>query len=95
MNSFTATPLEVVAEFERQTGGDKWEVEFVSRDKLVAKEAEAHAAGVPLATAHTLRRIWADGGTLYDHRDNGLIGFEGQEESLQSQVGKAIEKQRG
>lgn len=52
---------------------------------------------MPMGTAHTLRRIWADGGTLYEKgRDNGKIGFEdGREEGLQSQVRKQVEKQTG
>jgi hypothetical protein len=83
-----------VAEFERQTGGEKWEVTFSPREEHVAKEKQAWTDGsIPFGTAHTLRRIWADGGTLYAKRDNGDIGFEGKEEDLASQVKKAIEKQ--
>lgn len=98
VNSFTTTPLDVVAEFERQTGGQKWAVTFTPRDELVAREKQAWAAvageqGVPFATGHTLRRIWADGGTLYAERDNAKIGFEGKEEGLASQVEKMVEKQ--
>lgn len=93
VNSFTATPNQVVAEFERQTGGQKWDVEYVPRDEVLQSEKKAHEEGDPFATAHTLRRIWADGSTLYDKRDNGDIGFEGKEESLESQVKKAVEKQ--
>lgn len=36
-------------------------------------ETEAWEAGKPYATILTLRRIWMDGGTLYDQRDNGLL----------------------
>ncbi|ETN44626.1 uncharacterized protein HMPREF1541_10296 [Cyphellophora europaea CBS 101466] len=93
VNSFTTTPLDVVAEFEKQTGGEKWKVEFTDRDELIKNEKKAHEEGAPFATAYTLRRIWADGGTLYDVRDNGRIDFEGQEESLESQVAEAVAKQ--
>lgn len=94
VNSFTTTPLDVVAEFERQTGGQKWDVSFTPREELVSKEKAAWDTGnTPFGTAHTLRRIWADGGTLYEQRDNGKIGFEGQEEDLASQVKKTVEKQ--
>jgi len=93
VNSFTATPNQVVAEFERQTGGQKWEVDYVPREEALQSEKKAYDEKAPLATAHTLRRIWADGGTVYDKRDNGDIGFEGQEEKMESQVRRAIEKQ--
>jgi hypothetical protein len=43
-------------------------------------EQEAWAKDSPLKTVLTLRMIWYEGGTLYDKRDNGNIGFEGQEE---------------
>jgi len=93
VNSFTATPNQVVAEYERQTGGQKWDVEYVPRDEVLQNEKQAWEEKSPAATGHTLRRIWADGGTLYDRRDNGDIGFEGKEETLESQVRKAVEKQ--
>jgi hypothetical protein len=93
VNSFTTTPLDVVAEFERQTGS-KWDVSYTPRDELVAKEKEAWDSGsTPAGTAHTLRRIWADGGTLYAETDNEKLGFKGQEEGLASQVKKMIEQQ--
>lgn len=93
VNSFTTTPLEVVAEFEKQTGGGKWEVDLVPRDEVIESEKKAHEDKSPMATAWTLRRIWADGQTLYKERDNGKIGFEGKEETLESQVKKAVERQ--
>lgn len=83
----------MVKEFERQTGGEKWEVTYVPRDDVLKNEKQAYEESNPLATAFTLRRIWADGGTLYDRRDNGELGFEGKEETLESQVKKAIERQ--
>jgi hypothetical protein len=54
-------------------------------------EQEAWAKDSPLKTVLTLRVIWYEGGTLYDERSSGSIGFEGQEEGLQEQVRKMIE----
>jgi hypothetical protein len=75
LNSFTTTPDEILAEFEKQTG-EKWEVGYTSLDQLKAFEEEAWAKGEPDATGLTLRRIWTEGGTLYEKRDNADIGAE-------------------
>jgi len=88
VNSFTTTPLEIVAEFERQTG-DKWSVEFTPLEKARELEKQAWAAGNPAATYFTLRRIWGEGGTLYEKRDNGLIDGE-DTETLEDAVKVAI-----
>jgi hypothetical protein len=93
VNSFTATPLEIVAEFEKQTG-DKWTVTYTSLEKLRELEGEAWENKNPFATIFTLRRIWAEGGTLYEKRDNALIDGE-DTESLVDAVRDAIVKQRG
>ncbi|KAL4881791.1 hypothetical protein BJY04DRAFT_54056 [Aspergillus karnatakaensis] len=69
LNSFTTTPLEIVEEFEKQTG-DKWTVEYTPLDELKQLEKEAWDQGASYATGFTLRRIWAEGGTLYERRDN-------------------------
>jgi hypothetical protein len=45
-------------------------------------EQETWAKDSPLKTVLTLRVIWYEGGTLYDERSSGSIGFEGQEEGL-------------
>ena len=74
VNSFTTTPKEILAEFEKQTGGEKWSVSYTSLEELKKVEEEKWAAGDASATGLTLRRIWASGGTLYDHRDNESIG---------------------
>jgi hypothetical protein len=44
-------------------------------------------------TPLTLRRIWTEGGTLYDKRDNGRI-FGGEEglETLEDQVKVVVER---
>ena len=91
VNSFTTTPLDIVAEFEKQTG-EKWTVGYTPLKKLRELETEAWEGGNPAATAFTLRRIWASGGTLYDQIDNGLIDAEDME-SLEVVVRDAIENQ--
>lgn len=73
VNSFTTSPAEIQAEFERQAGGS-WTVHESSLSKVREAEEEAWAANRPFATGITLRRIWAEGGTLYEKRDNGAIG---------------------
>ncbi len=93
VNSFTATPREIVAEFEKQTGGESWDVSYTSLEKLKEMERQAHKEGNPRAGPLTLRRIWTEGGTLYEHRDNGAIGMENSVDSLQSAVGRAIQVQ--
>lgn len=46
-------------------------------------------------TGFTLRRIWGEGGTLYDERDNGVLGMEGGMEGLEDAVRLAVRVQRG
>lgn len=91
VNSFTTTGKKALAEFEKQTG-TQWEVKYTALEDLERFEQEAWEKGDPLATVFTLRRIWTQGGTLYAHRDNGKIGFEGKEETLEEQIAKSIEK---
>ncbi len=91
MNSFTATPLEILAELEKQTGS-KWDVSYTSLDKLKLLEKEGYETGAPWATGATLRRIWTEGGTLYDRpRDNVLIG-DPPMQTLADQVREVIER---
>lgn len=90
VNSFTTTPDEILAEFEKQTG-TKWEVEYTSLPRLRELEEQAWKDQDPMATAFTLRRIWTEGGTLYDKRDNELIG-DPPIETMADQVRQAIEK---
>ncbi|KAL2067539.1 hypothetical protein VTL71DRAFT_1964 [Oculimacula yallundae] len=91
VNSFTTTPSEIVAEFEKQTG-DKWRVSYTPLEKVRELEKEAHASKNPAATVFTLKRIWGEGGTLYDKRDNGLIDAE-ETETLADAVKKTIAAQ--
>jgi hypothetical protein len=94
VNSFTATPEEILAEFEKQTGGQKWDVTYTPMEELKKAEEEAWAKDNPVATIYTLRRIWSEGGTLYEERDNGVIG-DPEMESLGDQVRQAVERQLG
>ncbi|KAJ5585084.1 uncharacterized protein N7459_004884 [Penicillium hispanicum] len=75
VNSFTTSPAEIQAEFERQTTGKPWvSVSRTSLPRLRELETAAWEAGNGAATVLTLRRIWTEGGTLYEQRANGLIG---------------------
>lgn len=92
VNSFTTTPKEILAEYERQTGGAEWDVAYTPLPQLERAEHEAWEKGVPHAALYTLRRIWTQGGTLYESRDNELIGAP-PSETLEAAVAKAIEAQ--
>ena len=93
VNSFTTTPKEIVAEFEKQTGGEPWDVSFTSLEKLKKLEEQAWAKKDPKAGTITLRRIWTEGGTLYDQRDNALIAMDWYMSSLEDAVSQAISVQ--
>ena len=93
VNSFTTTPAEIVAEFEKQTG-EKWNVTYTSLAELKELEAAAWEDKVPMAPLYTLRRIWAEGGTLYAKRDNSLLDAEDNLETLADAVRDAILTQR-
>jgi nucleoside-diphosphate-sugar epimerase len=93
VNSFTATPKEIIQEFERQTGGEQWNVTYTSLENLKELEQQAYANGDPKAGGLTLRRIWTEGGTLYASRDNGAIGMEDKMDTLESAVQQAIRVQ--
>ncbi len=88
VRSFTATPNEILAEYEKQTGGQKWQVSYVPEADFRRFEQKAYADGSPLAHLFTLRRIWAQGKTLYDHYDNEALGHT-DTESLSQAVAKA------
>ena len=90
VNSFTTIPNEILAEFEKQTG-TKWEVKYTSLEKLRELEEQAWKDQDPLAAVFTLRRIWTEGGTIYDKRDNELIG-DPPMETMADQVSQAIQK---
>ena len=93
-NSFTATPNAILAEFEKQTGGEKWEAANTDLETLKQLEKDAWAKQDARAVPLSLRRIWSEGGTLYvEPRHNGLIGMEESVDSLQSAVEQAIKVQ--
>ena len=90
VQSFVVTPNDVLAEYEKQTGS-KWTVRHTPLNKLKEIEATAWEDGKPFATGATLRRIWAEGGTLYEKNDNELIGLKpGDMDSLETAVGRAL-----
>ncbi|CEJ54355.1 hypothetical protein PMG11_00673 [Penicillium brasilianum] len=90
VNSFTTSPAEIQALFERQVPGP-WEVSYTPLKRLREIEDEAWANGNPAATLATLRRIWAEGGTLYEQRANGLIG-EPRTTSLEEIVAREVRR---
>lgn len=91
VQSFVVTPKQVLAEYEKQTGA-KWTVSSTSLDDLRKLEAKAWEEGNPRATGATLRRIWAEGGTLYEKNDNDLLGLgEGDLDYLEAGVHAALE----
>lgn len=89
VQSFIVTPNQILAEYEKQTGS-KFQVKYTPLDKLCMYETELWDKGAPAATAATLRRIWAEGGTLYEKNDNELIGFDKEAESLETAVRRAL-----
>ncbi|KAF2400128.1 putative isoflavone reductase family protein [Trichodelitschia bisporula] len=91
VNSFTAIQAEILTEFERQTGA-KWESEYTSVEVLQKIEQVAYDAGHPFAVGVTLRRIWTQGGTLYEKRDNEDMGVT-DTDTLEVAVRRAIAEQ--
>ncbi|KAF1928841.1 NAD(P)-binding protein [Didymella exigua CBS 183.55] len=91
VNSFTVTGKESVGEFEKQTGS-KWEVWYTPLEELSKLEEQAWEEDWPSKTPLTLRRIWTEGGTLYESRDNGKIYFDDGLETLEDQVRNTIAK---
>ncbi|AEO63707.1 ad2177a1-5537-42ab-806c-77fb2e0bcbd6 [Thermothielavioides terrestris] len=90
VQSFVVTPNEVLAEYERQTGS-KWAVTRTPLDEIRAFEAKKWEEGDPRATIATLRRIWAEGGTLYAQNDNDVLAPKLEAlDSLEDAVKKAL-----
>lgn len=96
VNSFTTTPHELLGEFEKQTGGEKWQVGYTSVEELERLERENPVV--------TLRRIWTSGKTLYAKGDNDELLHGAKEDddddgffcldNVQSAVAQAIDVQR-
>jgi hypothetical protein len=91
VHSFTATPNEIVAEYEEQTGCS-WEKSYTSLERLREIEKEEYQIYSPLATVATLRRIWTSGGTLYKFYDDSILGSI-DTENIYSQVTANIARQ--
>ncbi|GAP91221.1 putative isoflavone reductase family protein [Rosellinia necatrix] len=92
VQSFVTTPLAIVREFEKATGAE-WVVNHTSNQALRELEARLWDEDNPLATAATLRRIWAEGGTLYEQTDNAKLGLGSEDmETLGEVVGRAVKK---
>ncbi|KAI0399628.1 hypothetical protein F4802DRAFT_29995 [Xylaria palmicola] len=90
VQSFVTTPAEIVWEFEKQTGAE-WTTEHTSKEALRELEARLWAENNPMATGATLRRIWAEGRTLYEETDNQKLGLApGDMETLADVVGRAV-----
>jgi hypothetical protein len=90
VQSFVTTAKEILEEFEKQTGS-KFDVKYTPKDELRHTEQKLWDEGKPLATNFTLRRIWADGRTLYEKTDNENLGVKDEDlEPLSVVVGRAI-----
>ncbi|KAJ9145058.1 Isoflavone reductase family protein [Pleurostoma richardsiae] len=95
VQSFVVTPRQVLAEYERQTGV-QWKVSSIPLGSLREVEAKLWAEGRPVATGATLRRIWAEGGTLYQANDNEALGLQaGDLETLEIGVRRDIAEVAG
>ncbi|KAK8115689.1 hypothetical protein PG984_012191 [Apiospora sp. TS-2023a] len=90
VQSFVKTPQEILAEFESQTGA-KFDVQYTALDEIKAEEKKAWEKSDPAAATFTLRRIWAQGKTLYEKPDNEALGLSPQDmEPLSAVVQRAI-----
>lgn len=78
VQSFVVTPKQILAEFEKQTGSE-WQTSYTPLQSLKDAEQKAWSDGKPYAVVYTLRRIWSEGGTLYDKTDNESIGLQDSE----------------
>ncbi|CAN8105613.1 unnamed protein product [Discula destructiva] len=83
VHSFEVTPKQVLAAYEKLTG-EGWTVDYVPLTKLEELEKKLWEEKHPKAVIITLRRIWAQGGTLYEKMDNEAIGIIAEDlESLE------------
>ena len=78
-------------ELEKQTGGESWTVENYNLDALRKAEKKGWEEGNSNATLYTLRRIWSEGGTLYEETDNERIGLKDEDlETLDDAVRRRL-----
>ncbi|KAI1420752.1 hypothetical protein F5Y12DRAFT_771495 [Xylaria sp. FL1777] len=90
VQSFVTTPIEILREFERQTGAE-WATRYTSIQELRDLEQQLWNENKPEATVATLKRIWAEGRTLYEQTDNHKLGLAPEDmETLGDAVGRAI-----
>lgn len=90
VQSFVTTPKELLAEFEKQTGA-KFDVKYTAKDQLREAEQKSWQEGNPSAALFTLRRIWAEGRTLYEKTDNETLGVSPSDlETVSDVVGRAV-----
>ena len=90
VQSFVVTPNEVMAEYEKQTGA-KFKVSQTPIEGVRELEAKLWEEKSPAAGSATLRRIWAEGGTLYVKNDNEAVGMRPEDlDSLEVAVKKAL-----
>lgn len=93
VTSFVTTPKDILAEFERQTLTEgEWTISYTSVQELKRLESEAWEKKDPFATLYTLRRIWTEGGTLYDKWDNDILE-PGKLDTLEDAVKLSIAEQ--
>ncbi|CAG9940415.1 unnamed protein product [Clonostachys rosea f. rosea IK726] len=91
VQSFVVTPMQILSEFEKQVGGPKWTVTSYTLQELKDAEKKGWSEGNPDATSYTLRRIWSEGGTLYEKTDNESIGLDSSQlETLEDGVKRAL-----
>ncbi|ETS80971.1 hypothetical protein PFICI_05973 [Pestalotiopsis fici W106-1] len=90
VQSFVTTAKDILAEFEGQTG-QKFDVKYTSKEELRQAEQKLWSEGNPSAATFTLRRIWADGKTLYNKTDNESLGVKVDDlEPLSVVVARAV-----
>ncbi|XEV06213.1 hypothetical protein FSHL1_011500 [Fusarium sambucinum] len=91
VQSFVVTQQQTLKELEKQTGGESWSVSNYTLDELRQAEKKGWAEGNPSATLYTLRRIWSEGGTLYEKTDNEKIGLKDEDlETLEDAVHRRL-----
>ncbi|QPC79276.1 hypothetical protein HYE68_010028 [Fusarium pseudograminearum] len=91
VQSFVATQQQILKELEKQTGGEPWAVTNYTLDELREAEKKGWAEGNSSSTLYTLRRIWSEGGTLYEKTDNEKIGLKDENlETLEDAVHRRL-----
>ncbi|KAI3326367.1 NAD(P)-binding protein [Xylariaceae sp. AK1471] len=72
-----------------------WTIDHTSNQELHQLEKQLWNNNNPLAAAATLRRIWAEGRTLYEMTDNERLGLAPEDmETLATVVGRVVSEAR-